>query len=277
MKGNLFELRQIGLSAYSMAGDIAVIPICAVVFILLGSSYVIKNKSYRIFSLIVVLVFLAAIVNILFNELMSKTDFVANNPFSQGVLYLLRVLYHALLFDVLFAYTLYAVVISNMEHKSARIIAITSMMLFFAIVAIDVVLTFTGNGFEINKATGQAEGGSNVFMIGYILYVVFLSWLMFRIRKLVYKRVLIGFYAIILLAFAVRISQIILGQSSLTKMSFVFSILVMLYYVHINPYDMHVDTLDSSTLEDMVKNLNAKNKPFVYMSLLLPEFVPEGL
>ena len=273
----MFELRQIGLSAYSMAGDIAVIPICAVVFILLGSSYVIKNKSYRIFSLIVVLVFLAAIVNILFNELMSKTDFVANNPFSQGVLYLLRVLYHALLFDVLFAYTLYAVVISNMEHKSARIIAITSMMLFFAIVAIDVVLTFTGNGFEINKATGQAEGGSNVFMIGYILYVVFLSWLMFRIRKLVYKRVLIGFYAIILLAFAVRISQIILGQSSLTKMSFVFSILVMLYYVHINPYDMHVDTLDSSTLEDMVKNLNAKNKPFVYMSLLLPEFVPEGL
>ena len=226
--------------------------------------------------MIVGMIFIAALVNIAFNVLMSNADFLANNAYSQGLAYALRIIYHACLFDIFFSFTLYAVVISNMEKKQARLIAIVSSAIFFIIVAIDIVLSLTGNGFFINKETGLVDGGSNVFLIGYVLYYVFLAVLLLRIRKLIYKRLIIGFYGIMILSLVIRFIQIILGQSSLTTMTFVFSALAMLYYVHINPYDTGTGMLDIKSMADMIKNLNAKKKSFIFSSLLLPEFVGEG-
>ena len=268
--------KQVGMNSYSMIGDIAVIAICIVILIFLGSSYVIKNKSYRIFFSIVGLVFSAGVVNIVFNLLLQNTAFVINSPYSQGILYFLRVFYHSLLFGIFFAFILYAVVISNMEHKRARFAAVSAAVIAFLIVAVDVVLTLTGTGYVIDKETGQAAGGSNAFMIGFVLFALFLAVLLFRIRTMVYKRVLLGFYATMAVSLIIRFAQIIMRQSSLTTMTFVFPVLAMLYYVHINPYDTNIGTLDSIAMEDMVKNLNAKKKPFIFISLLLPEFISEG-
>ena len=195
------------LSNYSRMGDVGVIAICCVIFILLGTSYVVRSKSYRVFSAIIGFILLAAIANIGFHELLARNDIVKNNPYVIGLLYLLRVLYHTLLFNIFFQFALYATIVSNMAHKRARLIAIIGTILFLGCVAVDVILTFTGVGFKIVKETGEALGGSNVFMIGYVVYVLFLAILMFRIRKLVYKRVLLGFYATMMLSVIVRFAQ----------------------------------------------------------------------
>ena len=163
-----------------------------------------------------------------------------------------------------------------MAHKRARLIAIIGTILFLGCVAVDVILTFTGVGFKIVKETGEALGGSNVFMIGYVVYVLFLAILMFRIRKLVYKRVLLGFYATMMLSVIVRFAQMGLGESSLTTMTFLFPTLAMLYIMHINPYNVNTGTLDSRAMEDMIKNLYAKKQSFIIMSLALPDYVGEG-
>ena len=264
-----------GLANYSRMGDVAVIAVCCVIFILLGTSYVVRNKSYRIFSAMVGFVFLAAIVNIGFHELLDAKLAVNNAPLI-GLLYLMRVFYHLLLFITFFCFALYAVVVSKMEHKKARIIAILGTVLFVGFVAVDIALTFNSVGFYINKETGEPSGGSNVFMIGYVAFIIFLAALMFRIRKLIYKRVLFGFYATMALAVIIRFAQMALNEASLTTMTFMIPILAILYIMHINPYNISTGTLDSRSLEDMVKNLYAKKKSFIIMSMLLPDFSGEG-
>lgn len=260
---------------YSRMGDVSVIAVCCVIFILLGTSYVIRNKSFRIFNAIIGFILISAIINIGFNEML-QAGLAENNRYVTGILYLMRVSYHTLLFCVFFCFTLYATIVSKMEHKRARIIAITGTLLFAVVVAVDVALTVSGYGFKIDVATGKAIGKSNVFMIGYVIFVAFIAVLMFRIRKLVYKRVLLAFYAAGTLSVIVRFSQMFLNESSLTTLTFLFPALAMLYTMHLNPYDIETGTLDSSTLEDMTANLYKKKKAFIIMSMTLPDFVGEG-
>ena len=266
---------QAALSNYSRMGDVGVIGICIVIFILIGTSYVVRSKSFRIFSAIVGLILLAAIANIGFNELL-KRDFVIGNEYIIGLLYLLRVFYHFLLFDIFFGYALYATVISKIEHSKARIIAIVGTVLFLSIISVDIALTFSGYGFSIDVETGVASEGFDIFMVGYGVYVLFISTLIFRMRKLVYKRVFWGFFATTVLAVIIRVAQWFLHETSLTTLTFLLPTLAMLYIMHINPYNIATGTLDIRAMEDMTKKLYAKNKDFIIMSLLLPDFVGEG-
>ena len=257
-------------------GDVSTIAICIVVFILLGASYIIRDKSYRIFSSIIGLLILASIVNIGFYELLSRTDIVIGNAYVTGVLYILRVIYHFFLFDIFFCFVLYATVVSKMEKRQARIIAISATTLFLIIIGIDIVLTFTKNGFTIDKETGEAFEGINVFEIGYFIFVAFLVFLMVKIRKLLYKRILIGFFFTMILAVITRVAQLIIRESSLTTLTFTFPVLAMLYIMHVNPYNANLGTLNEDAMEDMIKNLYHRQKPFIIMSLVLPDFVGEG-
>ena len=265
---------QATLSNYSRMGDVAVIALCAVVFILLGTSYVVRTKSYRIFCAIIGFVLLAAIINIGFNEVLLLH--IQNNRYIAGILYTLRVIYRMILFSAFFLFVLYATVITNMEHSRARIIAIIGTILFIGFVAADIGLTFSGVGFRINIVTGEASEEFDIFMIGYTGFALFLALLMFKLKKLVYKRIFWGFYATMLLSVIIRVSQFFLHEASLTTLTFFLPVLAMLYTMHINPYNVATGTLSAKSLEDMTKNLYARRKAFIIMSMLLPDFAGEG-
>ena len=267
---------QVGLSSYSRMGDVAVIAICCVIFILLSTSYIVRSKSYRVFSAIIGWIVLAAIVNIGFNELLNRSDLVINNSYVIGTLYLLRVIYHILLFNIFFGFLLYAIVVSNIDQKRGRIIAWIGTLAFIVVAAIDITMTISGHGFSINKETGAAEGGSNVFMVGYVIFVAFIAVVLFKFRKLFYKRILWGIGLTMALSVIIRFAQLFIGESSLTTMTFLLPTLAMLYIMHVNPYDVATGTLNVKSMEDMTKNLYAKKKQFIIMSLQLPDFVGEG-
>ena len=265
------------LADYSRMGDVATIAVCIVVFILLGSSYVVRERSFRIFAAIIGFIVLAAIANVGFNELIKpERNLVIGNPWVIGILYLLRVLYHTFLFCIFFNYALYAIVVSKMEKKRARRTAIAGTVLFAIFVGVDVALTINGVGFQINPETGEATKNFDVFMIGYYVFVAFLAVLLVRIRRLVYKRVLLSFFLTMALAVIIRTAQLFLNESSLTTMAFMLPVLAMLYTMHLNPYNVSTGTLDESSMEDMVKNLYERKKLFIIMSMQLPDFVGEG-
>ena len=264
------------LPNYSRMGDVAVIAVCCVIFILIGASYIVREKSFRIFASIVGFIVLAAIANIGLRELLLRGDLVIGNRVVIGLLYMLRVVYHTFLFCIFFCFALYAIVVSKMEKRTAKISAIAGTVLFVIFVAVDVTLTIAGVGFYINVETGVASTGFDVFMVGYVVFVVYLAALLLKIRKLVYKRVLLGFFLTMTLAIIIRVAQFFLKESSLTTMTFLLPVLAMLYTMHLNPYNVDTGTLDESSLEDMTKNLYEKKKQFIIMSMQLPDFVGEG-
>ena len=258
------------LDSYSRMGDVGVIALSVLVFILLMCSYVTRNRSYRIFSAIIGFIILAAICNIGYHELLR-----VYHPNTKVIVYILRMMYNTLIFLVFFLFTLYATVISNLKHSHARAVSIVSTSLFLVLVGVDITLTVFGVCFKIAD-DGTASQGFNIFMIGYAVYVVFLAILIAKIKNLVYKRVVTGFYLTMALAVIIRVAQMFLKEASLTTFVFLLPALAMLYFMHLNPYNIATGTLDMRSMEEMVKDLYNRNKEFIIMSLTLPDYVGEG-
>ena len=264
------QVALVGADNYSPVGDVAVIAMCAAIFIMLMTSYISRSRSFHIFMGIVGLLAFAAAVNIAYHGLLQ-----AGNPDYYGLVYALRVLYQSMLFNVLFLFALYATVVSGLEHRKARLAAIGATVLLVVIVALDIIFAITGIGFQITES-GQVVSRTNIFIIGYLVFIVLIVVLVRRVGKLLYRRVVYGFLAIIALAVLVRLGQLPLRESSLTTMSFVFPVVAMLYLMHSNPYNVALGAVDRRALEDMVGTLHGRHEPFIFMSLFLPDYEGEG-
>ena len=260
----------ISFDNYSPAGDVAVIALCLVMVILLLSSYISRTRSFRIFTNIIVCLVLASLVNILYHKLL-----LSYVPALRTQIYVARIFYQALLFNVFFLFALYTTQVSQLEHRKAKLVAVISCALLFIIVGVDIFLTLTGRGFRISD-DGQIVNGSNLFMIGYVLYVILLAVLLRRVEHLLYRRVMYGFYAVMAISVLIRFGQLILNRASLTTMTFVFPVVAMLYIFHSNPYNVTLGSVDIHAMEDMVRTMYERKAEFVFLGLLLPEYDGEG-
>ena len=264
------QMMEVTFDNYTRAGDVAVMALCVVMGILLLTSYVTRTRAYRIFTNIIVMLFVAALINIGFHCLL-----LANNPRTFGIAYGMRILYHALLFDVFFLFTLYSTEISGLDHRTARAAAIAATLLLVAIVGIDIFRAVTGTAYSVT-AQGMVIHKTNLFMIGYVLFCILILALLTRVHHLVYRRVMFGFYGTMAISIGLRFEQLALGDSSLVTMTFVFPVIAMMYIMHSNPYNITLGAVDVRAMEDMVRSMYARKAPFLYLSLLLPDYDAEG-
>ncbi len=84
---------------YAFAGDISVIALCLVMTILLLTSFVSRNRTYRIFIAIIITLMIAALVNILYHYLLFKND-----PLYYNLILILGVAYRSLLLYIFFCF-----------------------------------------------------------------------------------------------------------------------------------------------------------------------------
>lgn len=264
------QLFQGGSENYSPIGDLAVIAICFTVLLLLKTSYVSRSRNLGIFINIIVVLVLAAVVNIVYNSLLIQKD-----PNLYVAVYILRLVYQTMLFNIFCLFNLYITQISGMKHSKAQTVAIVSVVLMFVLVLGDVILTSLGHGFMILE-DGSIKQRANFFMIGYIAYIIILASLMYYTKDMLYKRVVYGIYGTMALSLAIRIAQIALDRTSLTTMTFVFPMIAMFYVMHSTPYNVVMGTVDVRAMEDMVRSMYERKVPFVVMSLLLAEYDEAG-
>ena len=254
---------------YTVWGDIAVLAICAVILILLKTSYVNRTRSLGMFVNIVISLMIGTVVNIGYHCMLEYY-----HPDLFVWTYVLYILHHAFLLDVFCLFILYVTEVSNMAHNKAKVFIMTASTLLIVMVVLDIILTVCNVGFGISENGVVSEG--RVFKIGYLVYIVILAVIMFMVRRLLYKRIVIGFYAVMLISLLVRFGQQAWDQTSLTTMSFIFPIIAMLYVIHSNPYNVSLGSVDTHALEGMVRHLFLHNSPFIFMSLLLPDYDAEG-
>ncbi|MBQ7715502.1 MAG: EAL domain-containing protein [Clostridia bacterium] len=263
-------MAQASLDKYSVMGDVGVIALCVVIFILLTTSYVSRTRSFKIFMNIVASIVIAAAVNIVYHVMLA-----GGGPDLRTVIYVLRILYNALLLDVLFLFALYTTEISGMPRRKAKRVAIVSTTVMTVILLIDIIRSIFGHGFRIED-DGTIVNQTNIYFIGYIMLVLMIAGLISSIKNLVYKRILYGFYGTMALSVIIRFVQLIFRQSSLTTMSFIFPVIAMLYIMHSNPYNADLGAVDIRGMEDMVRSMYDRKEQFVFLALLLPEYNEEG-
>ena len=255
---------------YTRTGDFAVIAICTVMIVLLFTSYVSRTKSFRIFSGIIAVLIIAAFVNIAYYEMVWL-----DRPDLFVLVCALRILYQALLFIVFLLFALYTMEVSGLERRKARLVSAGFIALVVLFVAVDIIRDLISGGFQ-SAEDGSVVQKTSLFTVAYIVFSVLLILLLTRVRNLVYRRVLYGFYGTMVISVLTRIGQQLLNQASLTTMCFVFPVIGMFYIMHSNPYNVRLGSVDVRAMEDYVRNMQARKEPFFFLSLLLPDYEGEG-
>ena len=254
---------------YTPVGDLIVIAVCFVMLALIHFSYIRKSAAFRVFLTIIGCLVLTAVLNIVFNRL----NFLYG---AAPVVYVFRCLFHTALFTVFFLFTLYITEVTRLERSTSVKILWGAFAVLAAIILIDAVSCIRSVA-EDRAATELSARGHAVFVIGYVAFAVTDLILIATVRHRLYKWVMYGFYATVLLSFAVPLLQrVIGGGSSFTVATFLFPVIAMFYIMHSNPYDAETGSIDSSALADTVRESYEKKKSFIFMSLFLPELAGEG-
>ena len=255
---------------YSPVGDILVVAVCAVMVILVAASYVNKTKAFRLFLSMIILLCLGAISDLICHDAYLH---VTNGNYT--FVYVVRVFYHAFLFSVLYLFVLYIAELQRHEVTIKIPLILISSVIYIIVIVTDIVTTVKGTGFKLNSK-GEEITGINIFLIGYMLFILIIIALMLIFRDRLFKRVMVGFYGTMAMSFLVLYNQGRYGQSSFTAATFLFPMLAMLYFIHSTPYDVELGAIDAKALNDMVRYNYERRNPLILMSLYLPDYDAEG-
>ncbi len=256
----------ITFSTYSPAADIVVMAICLVMFVLIIFSYISRTRSSKLFLTTVGLVFSAAITDISFYTLavIPKYRILAN---------WMRCVYHAFLLLIFVYYIAYICEITRYDKQ--RYFLLSANLIFAAAMAADIIVTARGLTFFVEEK-GISFVRRGIFIYAYLGSMILCLVLLAKVRKLVYRLVMFGFYGTIDISFVLLIMQGINNQTSFTVASLLLPLVAMMYVLHSNPYDVMLGTNDAKAMQDFVHYYSGKKQDFIFMSLYMREFAEEG-
>ena len=262
--------QQLYFDNYSPVGDIIVLAICFVMIILVSTSYVNKTKSYALYLNMVIYLMLASYTDILHHHLYTR---VADGNYTP--VYVVRVFYHAFLFSILLLYIVYIVELQHLDSRQKVPAMVAASLIYLTVIITDIVTSIRGTGFRLNS-DGTAASGLNIFLIGYVAFIVEIVYLMIAFRDRLFKNVMFGFYGTMVVSFLLLLNQGRHSQSSFTVATFLFPVIAMLYIVHSTPYDVELGAINVMAMKDLVKYNYEHKKDFLFMSLYLPDFDGDG-
>lgn len=262
--------QQLYFDNYSPVGDLIVVAICFVMIILVAASYVSKTKGFNLFLNMIGYLVLASFCDIIHHQLYTN---VADGNYT--AVYVIRILYHAFLFSILLLFVVYIVEIQRLEIRKRVPIMTISSIIYLTVLITDIVMAVRKTGFRLDR-NGKAISGLNIFLIGYLAFMVVIIFLMVAYRDRIYKRAMVGFYGTMAVSFIILFMQGRHGQSSFTAATFLFPIIAMMYLIHSTPYDVELGAVNAAALKDLVKYNYDKKRDFIFMSLYLPDFDAEG-
>lgn len=255
---------------YTAVGDIVVLAICFVIGILVATSYNTKTKTFKLFLNMVLYLGLAALSDMVLHDYYAHITDGNYTP-----VYVIRVIYHAMLFSLFLIYVVYLVVMMNLERREVVPVMSVATGIYGIVILSDIILTVTGKGFKINDE-GAAVYGINVFIIGYIAFVTMIVFLILKYRDRVYQKSVIGLFGTMAISFFILYNQGRHGQASFTVATFLFPVLAIMYLLHSNPYNVETGTVNASAFKDAIRYNFEKKIEFFFISMYLPDFHAEA-
>ena len=254
------------LASYSPVGDILVMAIIMVITVLIRVAYIKQSREFTIFRYIMISLVAAAICNILFHQLLTHVSVI-----SLPMVYLLRFLYHFLLYTNLGLYVVYMKNPFQLVQKGEQRYEWFAVIATIGITALEVIQTITKTGFYIDK-NGIVQTGHYMFAAGYLFMVLLLLYLLIRYRNRTYRPIVTAFIGVIAVAALVMIIQANNRQQSFTTATFLFPIVAVLYLLHANPYDLEWGSLHIDSFEERIDTASKKKMGILVFSLFMHEF-----
>ena len=250
---------------YSPIGDITVLGLTLMVFILLLQAYKHSNKNFHLLLNMLVMTMMSTIASIFFNQCLESPDMI------RPLAYTLRIIRYMGLAYVMFLYTRYLAEPFWIRDEIQRTYGRNSYILLGIATVADVLGTFLHFGFYITK--------ENVIYTGFNSYIVLLMlsggsifYSIMKHRSRVISQVFSGLLASVCVTVLLLVVQLLNSQVSYTSVAFFFPLLGLIFLFHSNPYDVNTGAVSESYFYEEIEEQLQKNRKIVLMSCNMVNF-----
>ena len=253
------------LNNYSPIGDILTIGIILVCIFFLRLVVISKSKSYSIFRGMIAMLLVGSICGIIYHLILDRNGVTYPIP-----LYILRYVYHMLLFGNMFLYILYYLQPLHLTPKERHGITRTATVGLGILSVFGFVEPFLpyGEGMWENGLTR----GINMFSVGYMFFTVVLMYVLIRYHNRLVRQMVYGALTLCGLQVIMFSVQGLQNQVSFTSAIYLFPMLMLMYMVHSNPYNMEIGAVGPGSFYTMIRESYRQDRELVIMSLFLPDF-----
>lgn len=245
------------LRDYSVIGDISVIVLCLVIYLLKHSTYINRTKRFRLVELALILLSVSAFSNLLYYSFVPFVGRISDIWF-----YLFKFFYHIPLLAIFVVFINYLDRLLQID-KQLRKENLFWCCFFLGIFAILTILApITKFGFHINNGVLVERYFLNPFSVGYVFYIGCIIYGMRKYRGFFMDRVYNCIFQTSSISVLIVLFQASIRNSSFIVMTFFFPVFIMFYLFHSSPYDFSIGALNYESFNYYIEELNKIGKKY---------------
>lgn len=248
---------------YTPVADVCTMAICIINWLLLRSTYTIKQKNLTMFWCANLFMALAAFSNIAFHELVKilSEKYVIWTYISRDTAYISMMLTYA----IFSSYVQNLVDLEKTKRKYCNVLLWGGFSLF---AVWELMTPVTRMGFWIDSELQIHQNYYlDVFRFSYIYNTVLIVVLMVSNRRKFITKVYHCICSVMVVSMMVMVMQSLLLSTSYCCISFTFPIIAAMFLFHYNGYDVDTGTLDARSFDAYIKDMG--DKPFSMICLHL--------
>ncbi len=248
---------------YLPVGDISVLALCFLIFILFLGTFVHRNVQYRQLRYSIACIFIATIANLTYHQILGSTS----AHVSPVAITVIRDINCFLYQFTMLIYVDYILRLVSVVGKERNIIRAVAGAAFLCFVTVQIMGHFLHYGFYIDSSGVVHNGARISFAIAFIFFTNMIFYMLFRYRNRMIPQITTGIVLTFILCIYLMILQGKHGQTSFTSTIFMLPVIGFMYLLHSNPYDLATGSISGDSLTYAVRDCYRSKDKFILMYL----------
>lgn len=254
---------------FTPVGDIIAVSLSILLAILIATTYVSKTKAFRIFQMMLASEGIAAVSDLTYHYLIQRR---VSGAVEVTAVYAFRVVQHIAAFFVLYLLIYYLLELLFLAPKDRKKFYVVGSIGFAVMIAADLIMTLSGNGFVYKPNEDYIREGNFLFAFAYVFFAGILFYLLIHYRMRMVKQIFRGLTLTLMFCVIMQSVQGFYRQTSFTTVFFIFPILTLMYLLHSTPYETTTGAVNEAAFSDLISDSLAKKYSVRIMFLHIMEY-----
>ena len=262
------SLKEYAQVRFSTAGDIFIMALCMVMYILFYQSYITHNHMISRIRRAVAYSYFAVTMRLIFYEV------IIHAPGQHLLIYSLRIAYYVLIISCVLIYAMYIQEVMRVAKSEKNKIGfmIFAQALSTIAVILDIVFSYIHIGFYITKDNTVHNISGNPYMI---LLVLFYSGIIYNIVTSIQRttnKIRIGLLMTTALSVLIIVMQNFFGNESCTLIAVFLPIIAVIFLFHTGAYNMSTGMAGGDVFYNELGNVIKANKTCLVFAIYSHNF-----
>ena len=250
---------------YTPVGDITVIGLCWLMFLLLLQTYLQRDKNLMLLVGILLSTIVSATSGIIFQYSMAAPTICL------GLIYSTRILHNISLVLILFLIIRYLQDPLWIRQTVQSVYQKRTYALIILSVAVDIIGTIFHFTFYVD-GDGTVHNVFNIYSILYFLMTGSIFFLIIKHRSRIIRQVFWGLLGANVISVVIMLVQGLFQQVSFTGVAYFFPVLAIIFMFHSNPFDLDTGAASDTYFHQALTNAIERNQKLVILSCNVANF-----